>query len=349
MLKHLSLSMLAAGFAATAEAEIRRQDFRVASDPGVELFVREVVDSQAPVGALPLILIHGARVPGLASFDLPVEDGSLAADLARAGHRVFIMDARGYGASTRPQAMAGPLSGKPLVGSHEVVRDIAATVEWAKARTGRDAVALLGWATGGHWAGMYASLRPRDVSHLVLYNTLYGAHAGHLTLGPGTSTADPKNPNRFNIQQFGAYRLNPAASLMPSWDKSIPAQNKEEWRAPEVAEAYQSAALASDPASGLHNPPAFRAPSGAMEDSFLLASGRQLWDANPISAAVLIIRCEGDFWSRPEDVTTLKEHLVNAAEIEAVTIPQATHYVHLDRPAKGRDRFLRAVNEFLAK
>ncbi|HEX2113403.1 MAG TPA: alpha/beta fold hydrolase, partial [Alphaproteobacteria bacterium] len=296
---------------------------------------------------MPVILLHGARVPGLASFDLPVEGGSLAADLARTGKRVFIMDARGYGRSMRPAAMADPAGGKPLVNSHEVVRDLGTVVAWVKQRTGRSQVALLGWATGGHWAGMYASLNPEQVSHLIMYNALYGAHAGHRTLGPGSDMADPQNRNRYNVARFGAYRLNTADSLLLSWDRSIPAEDKAQWRDPAIASAYQREALASDPDAPRHNPPAFRAPSGALEDSFYLASGRQLWDAASIMARVLIIRSSNDFWSRPEDVTKLQEHLGNAAAVKSVMIPDATHHVHLDRMNRGRGRFLAEIIAFL--
>ncbi len=333
--------------AGIAHAEIARQDFKVPSEANIELFVREVRDTAARQNITPVILLHGARVPGVPSFDLPVEGGSLAADLARAGHRVFIMDARGYGGSTRPEAMSGPQDGKPLVNSHEVVRDIDAVVNWIQMRTGRNKVALLGWATGGHWAGMYASLEPEAVSHLVVYNSLYGAHKGHETLGPGSDTADPQNPNRFNVEKFGSYRQNTATSLMPSWDRSIPVANKAEWRDPKVAEAYQREAIRSDPMAEQRTPPSFRAPSGAMEDSHYLASGRQLWDAAPITACVLIIRSGGDFWSRPEDLTKLQDHLVNAPSVKAVTIPEATHYVHLDRADRGRAQLLSEVKSFL--
>lgn len=349
-LRHACLSLAGTALLAamdTAHAEIAREDVRVAGEPGIELFVREVRDTDTGRNGAPMILLHGARVPGIASFDLPVPGGSLAEDLARAGHRVFIMDARGYGGSTRPAAMLGAPEGQPLVGSHEVVRDLDAVVNWVQARTGRHQVALLGWATGGHWAGMYASLHPGKVSHLVVYNGLYGAHRGHASLGPGSEAEDAGNPGRFNARRFGTYRFNTAASLMPAWDRAIPVEDKSQWRDPRIAEAYRQEALRSDPTSAERNPPAFRAPSGALEDSFYLTSGRQLWDAASVTARVLIVRSEKDFWSRPEDVTELAQHLVRAAAVETVTIPGATHHVHLDRPERGRDRFLSTVEAFL--
>jgi pimeloyl-ACP methyl ester carboxylesterase len=330
-----------------ARADIRRNDLRIAGEAGITLAVREVVDTQAPQSGVPVILLHGARVPGIASFDLAVAGGSLAADLARAGHRVFVMDARGYGASSRP-GQDGPPSGEPLGRSAEIGRDIGAVVDDVRARSGASRVALLGWATGGHWAGMYASQNADRVSHLVIYNSLYGAHAGHKTLGPGSDTADPADPARFNARKFGAYQDHTAQSLLPSWDRSIPAEDKSAWRDPQIVKAYQDAALVSDPRAASRNPPAFRAPSGAMADSFELASGRKLWDAASITGRVLIVRSDRDFWSRPEDTAALESELKNAASVRAVTLPGATHYVHLDRAEKGRATFLAEVGRFLA-
>ncbi|MER8748380.1 alpha/beta hydrolase [Mesorhizobium sp. M1050] len=348
-LRTVTTAAAASLFAASSvSAEIRREDFQVTTDYGVQLAVREVSDTKAGGGKPPVILVHGARVPGIASFDLPVQGGSLAADLARAGHRVFVMDVRGYGGSSRA-GQDGSADGDPLANSHEVMRDIGAVADAVERRAGNRQVALLGWATGGHWSGMYAALNPERVSHLVFYNSLYGGTRGHPLLGPDGENADPADRTRFNVAKFGAYRLNTAASLLPSWDRSIPIEHKADWRDPAVAEAYQEAALASDPTSAQRNPASFRAPSGAMEDSFYLASGRQLWDAAAITARVLIVRSANDFWSRQQDVTMLQRHLINAEDLRAITIRDATHYVHLDRSERGRAQFLAAVIEHLSQ
>jgi alpha-beta hydrolase superfamily lysophospholipase len=75
----------------------QREDFFVDSEAAIRLFVCEMDPRPSQRGAKPVLLVHGARVPGLASFDLPVPHGSLAEDLANAGHAVYVMDARGYG------------------------------------------------------------------------------------------------------------------------------------------------------------------------------------------------------------------------------------------------------------
>jgi pimeloyl-ACP methyl ester carboxylesterase len=333
--------------AATAAAGLVRHDHRIASEPGIELFAREVRRAGAS-SRPPVLLLHGLRVPGLASFDLAVPGGSLAADLAAAGHPAFVLDARGYGGSTRPREMERPPEGgAPLVRSSDVVRDVAAAVDWIRARTGAPRVALFGWATGGHWLGHYASLYSERVSHLILHNTLYGGTAEHPTLGRGSDLEDPRRPGRFHQAAFGAYRMNAGTSLIGAWDRNIPVEKKAEWRDPVVAEAYVAAALASDPTSATRTPPSFRAPCGALEDTFYLATGRQLWDASLIRAPTLVLRSGLDFWSRPEDARRLAEHLVHAPRAEGMELEGATHFVHLDRPERGRARFLSTLLAFL--
>ena len=87
-------ALLSLAWGLDPQAEIQRNDFFVDSDPGVHLFVREVVTASGHAGAIgqPILLLHGARVPGLASFDLPVPGGSFAQDLGTRGFDVDVMD-----------------------------------------------------------------------------------------------------------------------------------------------------------------------------------------------------------------------------------------------------------------
>jgi pimeloyl-ACP methyl ester carboxylesterase len=144
----------------------------------------------------------------------------------------------------------------------------------------------------------------------------------------------------------GAYRCNTGDSLLGVWNRTIPAEDKTSWRDPAVAEAYVREALASDPESNQHTLPCFRSPNGAMEDSFYLATGRRLWDASLIYVPTLVLASERDFWSRPADRERLKDDLVHAP-VKVVVIPDATHFVHLDRAERGRRMLLEEVVKFL--
>ncbi|PLU08803.1 hypothetical protein BMJ34_00920 [Sinorhizobium medicae] len=48
-------------------------------------------------------------------------------------------------------------------------------------------------------------------------------------------------------------------------------------------------------------------------------------------------------------MTTLAQDLSEAASVRTVTIPEATHYVHLDRPERRRGRLLAEVIRTLAQ
>jgi pimeloyl-ACP methyl ester carboxylesterase len=324
-------------FALDSEAGVARRDLRVTTADGVGLYVRELKPSSGAAQE-PLIMIHGARVAGIGSFDLPVAGGSLAADIAEhTGRTVYVMDVRGYGASDRPPAMERPpAEGKPLSRAYEVVRDIGAVAREAACSNGQSQVALLGWATGGMWASFYASLYPEKVSHLIAFNSLYGGSDQHPTLGGRDGPP------------LGAYSLSTAASLFTAWDRSIPLEDKSKWRDPAVVKAYEEAAFVSDPTSSKRQPPSFRAPSGAIEDSSLQASGRRLFDASSITARVLLIRAGRDFWSRAEDVSAFQHDASRAAQVQVLTLPDSTHHVHLDRAERGRDQMIQAIERFLA-
>ena len=51
-----------------------------------------------------VLFVHGAGTPAEVAFDVPYQDYSWMAYLARAGFDVFSMDMTGYGRSTRPAA-----------------------------------------------------------------------------------------------------------------------------------------------------------------------------------------------------------------------------------------------------
>jgi pimeloyl-ACP methyl ester carboxylesterase len=328
----------------TPVSRLLRQDFSVSESAEVSIHVREVIAPGLPTKAPAILLIHGARVPGIASFDLDVPGGSLAADLAERGLAVYVLDVLGYGGSTRPMEMDEPPTGKPaLVRTNQAAQDIFVVVDWICSRRHVAKVALFGWATGGQWAGYYASVFPQKVEALILLNSLYGGSSVHPLMGHGSDMEDRQHPGEFNRQACGSYRLNMESSLLGIWDRSIPNEDKSTWRDPAVAKAYAEAALKSDPTSEQRHPPSFRSPCGAIEDSFYFATGRRLWDASLITAPTLVLASERDFWSRVEDRELLQKHLVHASRVKVVVIKDATHFVHLDRPEHGRRQLIEEV------
>ena len=105
------------------------------------------------------------------SFDLPVPGYSLAEDFAKRGFRVFVMDVRGWGSSTKPRAMdEPPETSAPLVPAKEAADDIATVVDSLKL----DRFVLVGHSMGGSAAIAYTV-------------TIWWPESG----GPSTTAASP--------------------------------------------------------------------------------------------------------------------------------------------------------------
>ncbi len=329
-------------------SDVERRDFKVRTVDGVNIAVRDVkAVNAATLARTPVLLMHGTRVPGLSEFDLDAPNGSLARDLAIAGHRSFIPDARGFGGSDRPSEMGRPpAESRPLARCLEITRDVDATVDAMRETTGAAAVAMLGWGVGATMLMMYASIWPEKVSHLMLYNPLYGGGTHHPRYN-GAGLADPANPLRFNAREFGGYNYNPLGHLLEKWDSSIPIADKDSWRDPATAAAFAQALADGDPTTNTREPPTFRSPNGMLEDSFYIGIGEKLVHANQVRCKVMIIRPELDYFSRPEDVAELRRDLVNAETIRLWEPRNATHYVLLDRPERGRAATIAAMLDFL--
>ena len=121
----LALSAFLAGPAAAAEDALVSVDHSVpvrSTVPSTEgqtaqIYVRERAKpdiARGPVGQDRVVLfIHGAGTPAEVAFDVPYQDYSWMAHLARAGYDVFSMDTTGYGRSTRPAPMNDPFNLAP--------------------------------------------------------------------------------------------------------------------------------------------------------------------------------------------------------------------------------------------
>ncbi|MCC5640084.1 alpha/beta hydrolase [Nostoc sp. CHAB 5844] len=324
------------------QSSIQRQDTFVTSEPSIQIFVREVKTLNTT--RRPVLLLHGGGGGGVASFDIDVPGYSVAADLAQAGHPVYVMNVRGWEQSTRPDKLSQPSNvNPPLVTSREALRDIDAVIDHIRDRNANQPVALIGWATGGHWAGMYTSRHNDKVSHLVMLNSLYGVNA------PWEYRSTLENPQRLGEfdRSNAAYREVTAEGLIANWTRAIPLPDKTQWRDPAVVQAYQRMTLESDPTSSTRQPSSVRLPGAFRLEAYNLSKGQQYWDGADIRVPTLYIRGDRDHWSRPQDLTALKSDLVNAPRVETVTIANATHFLFLDRPERGRRQFLQAVTAFL--
>jgi pimeloyl-ACP methyl ester carboxylesterase len=344
-----TLLVTAAGAAQSPQAarvgEFVRRDYFVTSEHNVRIHVREVRTLQpAEAHGVPVLCLHGGGGAGVASFDVAVPGYSLAEDLARAGHTVYVMDARGFGESSDPPDLndSSPTA-RSSVTADKVARDVDAVIENIRRASHARKVAVFGWASGGHWLGFYTAHHADKVSHLIMLNALYGVNA---PWNLREAFADKDDPAVFN-RHAGAYRSVTAQGLVRSWDAAIPVEDKSAWRDPRAADFYVRTTLASDATANQRQPPSVRIPNAFQREAFQMSLGSKLYDAADIRVPTLVIRGSRDHWSRPEDLAALDRELVNASRKKIVTIPDATHFVFIDRAEKGRAQLIGEIVSFL--
>ena len=328
------------------------KDQLIAGDSGIQLSIRRIISTPASANTSPkptppvILLLHGGGTGSTASFDLPGANGSLALpgangsfarELAARGFIVYLMNVRGWENSTAPKY--DPADTSLVAGScQEAARDIDAVIRHIrKAESPGTKIHLFGWATGGHWAAYYASHYPdAHLASLILLNTLYSVK-GPWSLN--SSFADPQDSTRYNTQ-LSLYRVSNREAIVASRRNAVPIAGKAQYFDSAALQAYALRAISFQPDQVL------RVPGGYRRESFNMAQGRSYWDAAKIRVPVLIVRSQYDFWSRPADATTLYHDLVHAPKKKLVQLPQATHFVFLDKPEKGRRQLENAIEDF---
>ena len=332
--------------AAAEDRKIVKEDYFIdAVDPGIKLFVRmKMAEGNTRFSEDNIVVfLHGATYPSTPDFDLQYKDYSWADWMVNQGYVVYMVDYRNYGFSTREKAMDQPAAdNRPLTRSHLAIRDIGALVDHLRAKHKVERVSLIGWSWGAMLGGYYTSLFSNKVKKLVMYAPAY-AFPLHTNLGPGSGLQNKRKPYEFNYG-MGAYRTNSAAQNQARWDGEIPVADKSQYREQEVVDAFAAAALATDPTSNWRQPPSLRAPNGVLEDTFMQATGRPIWNASSIYVPTLVIAGEFDTWSFAEDRDGLMRDLTNAPVKKQVLIKDATHFVLFEQK---RIEFFDEIHRFL--
>jgi len=209
-----------------------------------------------------VLFVHGAGTPAEVAFDVPYQDYSWMAFLARAGFDVFSVDMTGYGRSTRPAPMNDPCNlakdrqagfvaapcapGYPhtLTSVASDWADIGAAVDYIRALRHVERVSLVAWSRGGPRAGGYASQHPDKVRRLVVlapgYDRSANANAADRTLADGV----PMNTQ--SRQEFDA-----------NWDRQVGCTDQYDRAA---SNSVWTEMLASDAVGATWGPGVRRAP-----------------------------------------------------------------------------------------
>lgn len=295
----------------------------------VQLHLRERVrpgaHGRANGHADPTVLfVPGSATPSVPAYDLPFQDYSWMAYLARAGLDAFALDPTGYGHSPRPK-MDDPCNVNPaqqavlvpnplpapcpvnygfrLATTQSEQDELDVAVDYIRALRGVDRVSLVGWSLGGHRAGIYASQHPEKVDRLVL-------------LAPNYLRTSPSNPPA-EVPQPGFPMALRTRAAQVNW----PGVSCEGQVDPEVRDPLWASVNAYDPLGA----------TWGAEGGVMRIPVTTQWGWNPTTAALvvaptLILRGALDTTISPTNLTHLEADL-GASDKAFVTVPCASHFM----------------------
>ena len=309
--------------------KIASQDYTIPSGtPGIDLFLR----NKRPVGLKTfrpnrtVLYVHGASLASELVFDLPIGGTSWADYLARQGWDVWLVDVRGYGRSTWPDAMRQPAGANPPVATTaEAVADFTAAADFIRSKRRLDKLQVIGWSWGTVIAGSFATQRPDQVESLVLVTPLWVNEGA----APPLPTA--------------AWQEWTLANSRTRIQKGVPAGEAESILPPATLALWEQAVRASQPEAAGKSPELFRSPTGVMADTSW--RGQAAYDPSKIIAPTLIIRGEWDELTPRAMSQSLFAKLTNARLRTLTEIPRASHFVIAET---GRDTLFQQVQTFLA-
>ena len=315
-------------------AELAMEEFRVPSDPGIQIYVRNKrpADMTQFSGNRIVLFVHGATYPSETAFDLRLNGVSWMDYIARHGYDVYLLDVRGYGQSTRPAQMDRPAQeNPPFATTEDAVRDVAAVVEFIRKRRGVDKINLIGWSWGTRIMQWYTSMNSDKVDKLVLYAPGWIRKTASLVQsGPGP---------------LAAYRTVRMDQAKQRWLTGVSKDKQADLIPAGWFEAWAQATLASDPVGARQNPPVIRAPNGVVLD------GQRYWDkgvipykVEDIRVPVLLIKAEWDQDTPAYMAQELFAKLVNAPYKRYIELGEGTHTIIME---KNRMNLFREVQLFL--
>ncbi|HSV29626.1 MAG TPA: alpha/beta fold hydrolase [Candidatus Omnitrophota bacterium] len=316
----------------TLQGGVMTEEFLVdAKDDGVRLFIRNKRPAEyynfRPEKTV--LFLHGATFAGHSTFDLALDGTSWMDWMARRGYDVYALDIRGYGKSTRPDAMGRPADqSEPLVDSATALRDVSKAVDFITSRRNLQKLVLVGWSWGGTLAGQYATSASERVERLVL--------VGPQWLRDQPAPADMK---------LGAWRGVPLAQAQERWLKAVPAAEQRELVPAHWLKAFADANQASDPDGARMDPPVLRAPNGVAADALKTwAVGVPAWHPEKVSSPTLVVQGEWDSDNPPAMGLGVFSRLAHAPQRRYLLIGEGSHMLMLE---KNREHLFRAVQAFL--
>ncbi|NUO72071.1 MAG: alpha/beta fold hydrolase [Frateuria sp.] len=310
-------------------AAVRTHYLPLPQAPGQRVALHCMAPAQA--NGRSLLFVHGASFPTMlaAGFEFAPGDSWLSF-AARRGYLACGLDFDGFGASSRPPAMAGSEAGKPVTRASDALEQIALAVDHLHAVRGVTEVHLVAHSWGTVPAAAFAAAHPQALASLTLF-------------GPVTPVAHPEagqvRTAWWGITAQERYRQLRYADVLPSGMALLEPAVDASWAASFRASAPH---VAGDP------PGLLRIPSGPLADLADAEAGRYPYVAGNVRVPVFVVYGDYDTVVGGDAAAAAFLARFSASPLRwRLCIEHGTHVMHLERARRSLyesvDAFIRAA------
>lgn len=298
-----------------------------ARDPGQRLALHCV--APAHTNGHGVLFVHGASFPTMLAFGFEFAPGDSWMDfMAGQGFLACGLDFLGFGASSRPAAMANTAKdAPPVTRAPEATQEIAVAIDYLRKTRGMGRIHVVAHSWGTIPAATFAAKYPDTLASLTLFGPVVpkpGEQAQPVSMAWWTITAEA----RYQQLRF-RHVLPPELNLLE----------------PAIAQRWAARFEASVPHARGDKPGDLRIPAGPLADIGAVASsGTYPYDPASIKAPVFVVY--GDYDSVTDDAgATAFLAKFSASPLRWRTrIDHGTHVMHLER---NRRSLYESVNAFI--
>ncbi|TPG51068.1 alpha/beta fold hydrolase [Rhodanobacter glycinis] len=303
----------------------------VAQEPGQRLALHCVAPAHA--NGQSVLFVHGASFPTMLAFGFEFAPGDSWMDfMARQGFLACGLDFLGFGASSRPAAMAGAAEGAaPVTRAAEAAREIATAIDYLQRERGMGHVHLVAHSWGTIPAAAFAATHPGALASLTLF--------GPVVPKPGEK-AEPVHAAWWTITAEARYQQLRFKDVLP------PEQSLLE---PAVAQRWAARFDASVPHIEGDKPGDLRIPAGPAADiEAVAASGNYPYNAASIKVPIFVVYGDYDTVTNDAGAAAFLAKFTASPLRWRMRIDHGTHVMHLEHNRRslyqGVDAFIRAAN-----
>lgn len=316
--------LLSIGLAAALGATRVRTEYLPAGEPGQRVALH-CIEPAAPARHA-VLFVHGASFPTLlaAGFEFAPGD-SWMAFMARRGYLACGLDFLGFGASSRPPAMAGRAAADaPVTRAPEAAREIGLAVDALHATRGMT-VHLVAHSWGTIPAAAYAAGHPATLASLTLFGPVV----------PDGAQEAPTQQAWWSITAEERYRQLLFADVLPKDMRLLE---------PAVTSRWAAAFEASAPHVPGDAPGQLRIPAGPLADIAEVQRGDYPYDAGQVTVPVFAVYGDHDNIVDDTHAAAFLTRFSHSPLVWRLRIDHGSHVMHLER---YRDSLYRSVEAFI--